>query len=98
MSSRRLDNGQVQFAYSETIDARASEGSVEIPREFVIGVRLFKNGDGYKVRARLKYRLNAGKLKFWYELDRAENAIEDAFKAYVERAREAGFAVLIGKP
>lgn len=97
-SHRRLDNGQVQFAYSETIDARATGGAIEIPREFTIGARLFKNGEGYKVRARLKYRLAAGKVKFWYELDRAENAIEDAFKAYVDKACENGFTVLIGKP
>jgi len=97
-SHKRLDNGQIQFAYSETVDARAGTGMFEIPREFTIGLRLFKNGDGYKVRARLKYRLGGGKLKFWYELDRAENAIEDAFQEYVNNARENGFTVLIGKP
>lgn len=97
-SHKRLDNGQIQFTYSETVDARAGTGLIEIPREFTIGLRLFKNGEGYKVRARLKYRLGGGKLKFWYELDRAENAIEDAFQAYVNHARENGFTVLIGKP
>jgi len=97
-SHKRLDNGQVQFAYSETVDARAGTGMIEIPREFTIGLRLFKNGDGYKIRARLKYRLGGGKLKFWYELDRADNAIEDAFQAYIDQARENGFTVLIGKP
>lgn len=97
-SHRRLDNGQVQLSYTENIDARAGAGDIMIPREFAIGLRLFKNGDGYKVRARLKYRLGAGKVKFWYELDRVENAIEDAFKAYVDKARTSGFTVLIGKP
>lgn len=96
-SARRLDNGQVQFAYNETIETRANGGSLEVPREFCIGLRLFKNGEGYKVRARLKYRLNSGKLKFWFELDRPENAIEEAFQAYVEQARKNGFTVLIGK-
>ncbi len=96
-SSRRLDNGQVQITYTENIDARAAAGSIEIPREFAIGCRLFKNGEGYKIRARLKYRLGGGHLKFWYELDRPENAIEDAFNAYVEKAKEAGVKILIGK-
>lgn len=97
-SHRRLDNGQVQFAYSETIDARATGGQIEIPREFAIGARLFKNGEGYKVRARLKYRLGSGKVKFWYELDRPETVIEEAFQAYINAARENGFTVLLGKP
>lgn len=96
-SSRRLDNGQVQLAYTENIDARAGAGSIEIPREFRIGLRLFKNSDGYSIKARLKYRLGGGKVKFWYELDRPENAIEDAFMAYVEQARESDYTVLIGK-
>ncbi|KQZ46354.1 DUF2303 family protein [Massilia sp. Root1485] len=97
-SHRRLDNGQVQLTYTENIDARAGAGDIMIPREFALGLRLFKNGDGYKVRARLKYRLGGGKVKFWYELDRVENAIEDAFNAYVEQARASGYPVLIGRP
>lgn len=97
-SSKRLDNGQVQITYTENIDARAANGTIEIPREFAIGCRLFKNSGGYKIRARLKYRLGGGTVKFWYELDRPENAIEDAFAAYVEKAKEAGVKVLIGKP
>jgi uncharacterized protein YfdQ (DUF2303 family) len=97
-SHKRLDNGQVQLTYNEVTDARAGAGMIEIPREFRIGLRLFKNGDGYKLRARLKYRLAAGKVKFWYELDRPENAVEEAFQAYIDQARENGFTVLIGKP
>jgi uncharacterized protein YfdQ (DUF2303 family) len=97
-SHRRLDNGQIQLTYAENIEARAGAGSIEIPREFTIGLRLFKNGEAYKVRARLKYRLLAQKVKFWYELDRAENAIEDAFQEYINQARENGFTTLIGKP
>lgn len=98
-SHRRLDNGQIQLAYAEAITATAGgAGNIEIPREFAIGVRLFKNGDGYKVKARLKYRLGAGKVKFWYELDRPENVIEEAFNAYIATARETGFTLLIGKP
>lgn len=97
-SHKRLDNGQTQLAYSETIDARAQGGAIEIPREFAIGARLFKGADGYRIKARLKYRLGAGKVKFWYELDRPENAIEEAFSEYVEQARASGFTVLMGRP
>jgi uncharacterized protein YfdQ (DUF2303 family) len=96
-SSRRLDNGQVQLHYTETIDARAGAGQLEIPREFAIGIRLFKNGEGYRLRARLKYRVGGGKVKFWYELDRPENAIDDAFADYVGKVRDAGFDPLLGR-
>lgn len=99
-SAKRLDNGQVQLGYTEVIDARAgADGALTIPREFELGLRLFKNGEAYKLRARLKYRLASGAVKFWYELDRPERAIEDAFAGYIATVQEAsGYSVLIGSP
>ncbi|HZX82152.1 MAG TPA: DUF2303 family protein [Reyranella sp.] len=99
-SAKRLDNGQTQFVYNEVIDATAgSNGTTQIPQTFLLGVRLFK-GDttGYAIKARLKYRLNSGALKFWYELERVERALEEAFLGYVEKATETGYTVLLGKP
>lgn len=99
-SAKRLQSGQTQLTYTENIDARAgANGALEIPKEFQLGVRLFKNGEGYKLRARLKYRLSQGSVKFWYELDRPEIAVEDAFGGYVSRLRDiSGYQVLIGCP
>ena len=98
-SAKRLQNGQVQLQYTEVIDARAgANGALEIPKEFSLGVRIFKNGDGYKLKARLKYRLHGGAIKFWYELDRPERAIEEAFDGYVVTLREqSGYQVLLGE-
>lgn len=99
-SAKRLDNGQVQLGYTEIINAQAgADGALTIPREFELGMRLFKNGAGYKLKARLKYRLASGSVKFWYELDRPERAIEDAFKGYVDTVREtSGYTILLGQP
>lgn len=99
-SARRLDNGQVQLQYTEAINATAGAGgALQIPREFHLGLRIFKNSVGYKLRARLKYRLNSGTVKFWYELDRPERAVEDAFAGYVDGVREhSGYTVLLGAP
>lgn len=97
-SAKRLDNGQVQLGYTEVIDAKAgSDGALTIPREFTLGLRIFKNGDGYAIKARLKYRMLSGAVKFWYELDRPERAIEDAFRGYIEQVKEhTSYTVLIG--
>lgn len=99
-SAKRLHDGQTQLGYTETIDARAgANGALQIPKEFAIGVRIFRNGTGYKLRARLKYRLGNGQVKFWYELDRPERAIEDAFGGYVAALVEkSNYQVLLGKP
>jgi uncharacterized protein YfdQ (DUF2303 family) len=108
-SAKRLQDGQTQLTYVETVNATAgAEGGLSIPKTFTLGLRLFKNGGGYKLTARLKYRLHSGAVKFWYELERPENAIEDAFTGYVEQVRNAtvttvegpaplGYTVLIGK-
>lgn len=97
-SAKRLQNGQVQLQYTEVIDARAgANGALEIPKEFALGLRIFKNGEGYKIKARLKYRLHGGTVKFWYELDRVERSIEAAFDGYVGQLREkSGYVVLLG--
>jgi uncharacterized protein YfdQ (DUF2303 family) len=99
-SAKRLHDGQVQLGYTEVIDAKAgADGALTIPREFELGMRIFKNGDGYKLKARLKYRLGNGGVKFWYELDRYERAVEDAFTGYIETvAKESGYSVLVGSP
>lgn len=98
-SAKRLQNGQVQLQYTEVIDARAgANGALEIPKEFTLGLRVFKNGEGYKLKARLKYRLHGGNIKFWYELDRPERVIEAAFDGYVVTLREqSGYEVLLGE-
>lgn len=99
-SAKHLQNGQVQLAYTETINASAGvNGALEIPKLFTLGLRIFKNGDGYKMQARLKYRLHSGGVKFWYELDRPERSVEDAFAGYTQQIREqSGYQVLIGTP
>lgn len=98
-SARRLQDGQTQLTYNEVIDAKAgTDGALKIPQTFALGLRIFKNGEGYKLTARLKYRINSGQVKFWYELERPERAVEDAFTGYVETVRsESGYTVLIGK-
>jgi len=97
-SAKRLHDGQTQLTYNETVDARAgAAGGLTIPREFTLGLRIFKNGPGYKLRARLKYRLAGGGVKFWYEADRWERAVEDAFGEYITTvATKSGYTVLIG--
>lgn len=98
-SAKRLQDGQTQLVYNETIDATAgANGEMKIPQKFLLGLRLFKNGEGYKVSARLKFRMAGGSVKFHYELERPERAVEDAFNGYVDliRADKSAYTVLIG--
>ncbi len=99
-SAKRLQDGQTQLTYNETIDTTAgADGQLKIPQKFTLGMRIFKNGEGYALTARLKYRLNGGSVKFHYELERPERAVEDAFTGYVNQVREhdSAYTVLVGK-
>jgi uncharacterized protein YfdQ (DUF2303 family) len=87
-SAKRLHDGQTQLIYNETIDAKAgANGDLSIPKTFDIGLRIFKNGGGYTLTARLKYRLHGGAVKFFYELERPERTVEDAFGGYIDTIR-----------
>lgn len=91
-SDRRLDNGQVQVQYEETIDAKAGQrGDLLVPQTFVLALQPFEGSDTYRVQARLRYRLGDGSLTIGYVLDRPEDVIRSAFDdvlAGIEKATE----------
>lgn len=79
-SATRLDSGERQFTYQETIQARAGQtGQLTIPETFTLGVAPFEGSPKYAVIARLRYRLREGTLTIGYELDRPEDVIRAAF-------------------
>lgn len=82
-SGIRLSNGQNEITYEETIDGTAGKGKLAIPETFVIAVPVFVGGDPWKVTARLRYRINEGKLSMWYDLLRADDVVQAAVEALV---------------
>lgn len=82
-SGTRLSNGNVDFQYVEKTEATGGtpgKGSIKVPEVFFIGIPVFENDQAYKIEAKLRYRLEAGKLQLWYELVRIHVILEDAFK------------------
>lgn len=80
-SGRKLTSGETQFTYAETIDAKAGQtGNVVVPDEFFLGLSPFEGLDtAYKVRARLRYRLDDGALRIGYVLDNPDAVLREAF-------------------
>lgn len=98
-SGIRLDNGQTQFKYEETINGTAgSKGQLTIPETFSIGIAVLEGGPKYQVHARLRYRISdAGVLTMWFDLERPHKVLEDAAKevlAFIEKM--TGMPVLNG--
>jgi uncharacterized protein YfdQ (DUF2303 family) len=80
-SGIRLHDGQNQFTYEEQIEGTAGKGQIKVPETFDLGIPVFEGGPRYKVEARLRYRINDGKLVLWYDLTRPHKILEDAVKA-----------------
>lgn len=79
-SSKALSSGEVQFEYREQVDATAGKaGRLQIPQSFTLGIAPFYGSPAYKVTARLRYRIDGGKLTLGYTLDRPEDVLEAAF-------------------
>lgn len=85
-SGIRLDNGQAQMTYEESIQGSAGvSGNVNIPQKIALALRIFRGDDAaYRIEANFRYRIKEGKLTMWYELIRPHIAREDAVKQIIE--------------
>jgi len=92
-SATRLNDGNQQFTYVEDTKASAGAkpGAVTIPATFELAVKPFVGSERFAVTARLRYRINGGKLQIGYQLVRPEDVERAAF-ADVVAATEAGLA------
>lgn len=99
-SAVRLGDGSTQFTYNEEVRGTASNGTLEIPEQFSIGVPVFENGAKYRQDVRFRYRIKeGGQLVMWIELIRPHKVIEDAVKQLrAHIAEQTGLQVLNGAP
>lgn len=102
-ASKRLSDGQRQFEYRESIDAKAGRaGRLDIPEAFSLALRPFEGAAVFKVRARLRYRLTEGALRIGYALERPEDILREAFGSVADDvgaklAEAPGGLVLAGR-
>ncbi len=78
-SAIRMANGSVQFKYSEQVKGTFGAGNLEVPEKFIIAIPVHIGSDRVQLTARLRYRINSGKLTFWYDLHRADAVERLAF-------------------
>lgn len=91
-SAVNLQDGTMRFKYLE----ESATGTMEIPEEFSIRLRLFQGGLASVVEARFRYRINSGQLVIWYELKQPEEIERQAFEPMVAKIeKETGIKVLI---
>lgn len=83
-SSVRLDNGQHQLTYTEDISGSSTKGTLQIVDRFTLGLSPWRATPLYKVEARLRYRMQDGKVVFWVDLLRPHKVVEAAWQDVVQ--------------
>lgn len=99
-SAHRLDNGQVEVAYDEDVQASAGKkGDLTIPQTFELAIAPFIGEDPYKVSARLRYRIQGNNLRIGYTLEQPDEVLRDCLSNIADKL-EAEFTglVFMGEP
>lgn len=87
-SSTRLQDGQTQLVYKETINATAGRtGELAIPERIELALSPFRGVDPFKVTARLRVRITPGGLGIGVIFDQLDKVIEAAFEDVVDAIR-----------
>lgn len=89
--ARRLQSGEVQFTWNESIDARAGrDGMLTIPDRIELVLAPFEGAERIVVEARLRFRLSGGsdrRLTIGYLLDNPQQILRDAVDREVAALR-----------
>ncbi|MDN7933619.1 MULTISPECIES: DUF2303 family protein [Burkholderia cepacia complex] len=97
-SAVRLQNGGQNLSFVQD-DDDATLQRMQLFERFSIGIPVFRNGDAYRIDARLRYRVRDAKLSFTYELIRFDKVLEAAANGVISTIREkTGNPFFFGDP
>lgn len=96
-SAVRLNSGGVRMTYIADPDA-GTTAEMQMFERFAIGIPVFHGGEPFGIIARLKYRLNSGKVSFHYELTRPDRSHQHAAMDLIKVVRDGlgGVPLLMG--
>ena len=89
-SSDLLANGQRQFAFEETIEAKAgAKGTLKVPSTLTLALAPVKGTDPASIGARFRYRIHDGDLRLGVKLMEPKLLIDTAFNEMVAAIDES---------
>ncbi|WNI15555.1 DUF2303 family protein [Actinacidiphila sp. ITFR-21] len=96
----RLATGARQFQYTETVTAKAGQkGTLTIPETFVVGLIPFEGSEGYRLTARLRFKIEGSSLRIGYRLQQPGDLRRTAFADVVKTiAEQIETPILNGTP
>lgn len=88
-SCKRIDNGETQFIYDETINGQGGiSGELKIPEKFKLAIAPFHNGAPYELEARFRYRISQQGLTLWYTLIKPHRVYQHAVDQVLQKIRD----------
>uniref|UniRef100_A0AAU8B2P5 DUF2303 family protein n=1 Tax=Dulem virus 32 TaxID=3145750 RepID=A0AAU8B2P5_9CAUD len=89
-SSSLLANGQRQFEFAETIEAKAGQkGNLAVPTELTLVLHPFQGAEPVAVTARFRYRIDEGRLFLGVRLAEPETVLEKAFDVLIAQLQKS---------
>lgn len=80
-SSIRETDGTVDFKFTETVEGASKGGQIKVPEDFTLALKPFEGSAAQAVKARLRYRIDGGKLSLSYDLFRPQEVRDAAYDA-----------------
>jgi uncharacterized protein YfdQ (DUF2303 family) len=72
-------NGSAKLTYSNEVKTTFGKAAATVPESFKVAIPVYTGGGLVQLVARLRTRVNNGKVSFWYDLLRADAAERAAF-------------------
>lgn len=85
VSGVQVQSGAVKLQFME--DAR--QGEFTIPPAIKLALKPFKYGPSYEVTAKMRYRIQEGRLVIWYDLMHTDKVLDDAVEDFIKQFRAA---------
>lgn len=83
-----LTSGDLQLTYDEETKASTRSGHIEVPREFTVSLSPWITVSPVELTAKLRHRIENGRLTIGYTLIRPDLALREAFDGVVNRIAE----------
>ena len=90
-------NGSQKINYTQENKSTFGKSNADVPEAFTVAIPVYVGGGLVQLTARLRWRVNGGKVSFWYDLLRADQAERAAFDATRSQIQDGiGIGILSG--
>lgn len=98
-ASNRLQSGEQRLQYDETVAASAGRsGELTVPTVLELAIAPFVGEDPSRIEARLRFRVNGGKLTLGYRLERPHQVVDECLARVAEKLSAEFANVYAGDP